>query len=334
MEKMLKLTISKDVENQILYLCQRHPDLEWSGIIYLKELNSPNSFEELELEVIYLHPMVIAKSSTFEWEMDESIIDLYEAKPELECMTTGLIHSHCNMGVSFSSTDIDELKENCGNYSYYVSLIVNNRLNYAAKVARKVTTKFEKEFFVNGNSVKTSSEVEAVIINDFKLYTYPTVLEDCFKNRYKAIKKEKEEKEKKEPVDRFKSISFDHGYGADAGFDYSSFHSKSKKSPGKEFLEYIYSAYDFNKDVYVTTAALINDFYSNVDALKIDRDDYMEELLQKVFNFCDALAGEGDYEEKFEKILVSAYAELKKLALIKDSNRCLKDLKDIEDEML
>lgn len=57
-----------------------------------------------------------------------------------------LIHSHNNMSVFFSGTDVSELEDNAPNHEYYLSLIVNNKGDKQAKVCHvaKRLTKFQK----------------------------------------------------------------------------------------------------------------------------------------------------------------------------------------------
>ena len=130
------MTISDTALKQITWLCRYEPDKEWAGIIYLKEEGNISDIDNFSLEVVYVHLMIVDNISTFSWDMDDSIIDLYEKHPELETMQMGLIHSHNKMGAYFSSTDEEELMENAGLYNYYTSLIVNNAQQFAAKIAR------------------------------------------------------------------------------------------------------------------------------------------------------------------------------------------------------
>lgn len=48
---------------------------------------------------------------------------------------TKLIHSHNTFGVFFSGTDMEELEDNAPCYNFYLSLIVNNALDFEAKIA-------------------------------------------------------------------------------------------------------------------------------------------------------------------------------------------------------
>jgi len=49
----------------------------------------------------------------------------------------GLIHSHHNMGTSFSGTDFKELNKAADTLPYYLSVVVNNKMDFTAKVAIK-----------------------------------------------------------------------------------------------------------------------------------------------------------------------------------------------------
>lgn len=138
--------IPEEVIKKIQYICGRISNVEWSGRVFYKllsgELKTPDSIE-IELVDIYLEDK--GSSSYTEYEASEDIMDLFDANPELEDCKSGMIHSHQNMGVFFSGTDMDELKENHDKYEMYLSVIVNNMTDICAKIAfpvkRKVKTK-------------------------------------------------------------------------------------------------------------------------------------------------------------------------------------------------
>lgn len=53
-----------------------------------------------------------------------------EGNEHLEECRIGHIHSHNTMGVFFSGTDWGELEDNAPNHNYYLSLIVNNFMDF------------------------------------------------------------------------------------------------------------------------------------------------------------------------------------------------------------
>lgn len=72
-------------------------------------------------------------ATAFDW--DDSISDYIMKNVHLMDMIQGHIHSHNNMGVFFSSVDMDELMDNKDSFNAYLSVIVNNRLDIIAKTA-------------------------------------------------------------------------------------------------------------------------------------------------------------------------------------------------------
>ncbi len=107
--------------------------------IYKTKGTFPNNFI-IEAQDVLL----MAKGSTAEvgyvtdGELLGDICDLgYEE------FSRGLIHSHCNMGTSFSGTDTTQLKLAAETGPYYLSVVVNNHLEVTAKVAIKSTIEGE-----------------------------------------------------------------------------------------------------------------------------------------------------------------------------------------------
>jgi hypothetical protein len=96
--------------------------------------------------------------------------DLDDAGLLEEGVYRGLIHSHHNMATNFSGTDYEQLKLACQSNPYYLSVVVNNVLDFTAKVA------IESKEVLNGYSYfKTPNNKE---VKTPKTYT---------KNSYEII---------------------------------------------------------------------------------------------------------------------------------------------------
>jgi hypothetical protein len=124
------------VYNQIQYLCQQIAKVEWSGILFYKtegSIQDPSSFKIILEDILPLHK---GTSTYTEYTFDERVIDYMEMEgnEHLEECRIGHIHSHNTMGVFFSGTDWSELEDNAPNHNYYLSLIVNNFMDFCAKV--------------------------------------------------------------------------------------------------------------------------------------------------------------------------------------------------------
>lgn len=122
------------VFNQIQYLCQQIAKVEWSGILFYKtegSIQDPENFKIILEDILPLHK---GTSTYTEYTFDERVIEYIEENEHLEECRIGHIHSHNTMGVFFSGTDWSELEDNAPNHNYYLSLIVNNFMDFCAKV--------------------------------------------------------------------------------------------------------------------------------------------------------------------------------------------------------
>lgn len=72
---------------------------------------------------------------------EDFYIDYMEKYPERRSWKIGHIHSHNSMSVFFSGTDTDELKENAPLHNFYLSLIVNNKIETCCKLCFMATSK-------------------------------------------------------------------------------------------------------------------------------------------------------------------------------------------------
>ena len=139
---------------------------------------------------------------------DPELIKYLMANPEALGMKKGHIHSHNNMGVFFSTTDDDELKDNAGFHNFYVSLIVNNKNEMCAKVAFKAKSSSENHVtlsYLNQAGVE-KKKTFLKKKEDECIYTYkcdifkPEGIEDSFKSRFQELKQEKEFRSKAKAV--------------------------------------------------------------------------------------------------------------------------------------
>ena len=69
-----------------------------------------------------------------EFAYDERYVNYLMNNPERLEWKSGLIHSHNNMAVFFSGTDEKEIETNSKAHNYYLSMVVNNKLDIIAKV--------------------------------------------------------------------------------------------------------------------------------------------------------------------------------------------------------
>lgn len=143
--KKFKLIITQNIEKQIRRLCNKFPGQEWSGPLFFKiKEGSIENVESLIIEAIDLFPADLGNGTYTEYDnMDRINMNLYshqeymDDKDLLDAMT-GHIHSHNTMATFFSGTDLTELESHAKNHNFYLSLIVNNKLDCTAKICEPI----------------------------------------------------------------------------------------------------------------------------------------------------------------------------------------------------
>ena len=145
LETKLNLYLPDDVLIKIWKLCNYIHAVEWSGILlYTTEgtLSDPQNFKIHVKDIIPMHKGTgVATGFNYnEKKRDNSgiqdrHIDYVIENEEAETWRLGLIHSHNNMNTYFSNVDLDELQENTPTYINFLSLIVNNRNDFEARLA-------------------------------------------------------------------------------------------------------------------------------------------------------------------------------------------------------
>ncbi len=122
------------VLSQIQYLCREIPKVEWSGILFYKVEGSIKDPSTMKLILEDILPMHKGTSAYTEYTFDERVVEHMMDNEYLEDYKIGHIHSHNTMSVFFSGTDWSELEDNAPNHNFYLSLIVNNFMDFMAKV--------------------------------------------------------------------------------------------------------------------------------------------------------------------------------------------------------
>lgn len=134
-----KMIIPREVKSIIDLLHSEVGNIEWCGVItYKKEAGHISDPESTIFRAVDIYPMDIGSHSYTEFDSDDpkEICDMYDRMPSYMDHRYGLIHTHHTMNTFFSGTDMQELHDNVANYSpYYLSLIVNIKGDYTAKIA-------------------------------------------------------------------------------------------------------------------------------------------------------------------------------------------------------
>jgi len=189
------LTISQRLQNQILYYHSLIGKTEWSGVLFYKELKgSINDLDNLELYATELYLQDIGSSAYTEYTNDESVVDMFDRVKDGMELRRGHIHTHHSMGAYFSGTDDEELYENAEHYDYYLSLIVDFKGDYCAKISIPAEDSC-REITVKNTSIKIKVPTKKEVLSlDVDVSLESDEIDDI---RYKEVSKIVAERNKK-----------------------------------------------------------------------------------------------------------------------------------------
>lgn len=165
------VVIPQSVIDKINYLHQIAPlNKEWSGVLIFTDVK--NNEEDILPQEIYVEdivPMDIGTSYFTDFNLASPQMNDYVLKNFDKKFYTGMIHTHHSMEAYFSGTDLDELKTNSKSYQYYLSVIVNYKMDVVAKIG--IQTKTE---------VTTSSKEYKYTLKGFVLKEVKKTVKDKF----------------------------------------------------------------------------------------------------------------------------------------------------------
>lgn len=133
-----KLVLSSRLITQINTLHNYVGAKEWSGpVLFSIKSGDINTPEKLEIEAHAMYPMNIGTAGYTEYEFEpEETFDMHDYYPDImeKGWRMGHMHTHHNMRAYFSGTDDQELRDNTEHHAYYLSLIVNFKGDYVARL--------------------------------------------------------------------------------------------------------------------------------------------------------------------------------------------------------
>ena len=174
------LIIPQSVENKIRYLIRKFPSTEWSGVLFYTHTGS---FENNDLTITCqdFYPMDLGTAGWTEFKMTEEVTSYMADNIDLFDCETGLIHSHHHLGAFFSSQDNLMLQQEGNDTNCFVSLVVDTKGTYVARITRKKKTKAEitirnqgssYEFFGEGTKELSSDNTETIKTIDKEVIEY------------------------------------------------------------------------------------------------------------------------------------------------------------------
>jgi hypothetical protein len=200
-DQEISLIMPAELLGKIWYLCHEINNVEWSGLLFYQPIGDIKDLKTFKIIAKDVYLMDIGTSAYTEYSFNESIMNFYDKFPEAMNYKIAHIHSHNSMNSFFSSTDNDELKDNAKNYNYYLSLIVNNKMDMVAKLAMAgkstqiLTLKDNNGLLFNLNT-KEKSIIGTINVNVFPFDENITEIEKRVKE-LKDKEKEKEEERRK-----------------------------------------------------------------------------------------------------------------------------------------
>lgn len=165
-----KLIVPENVEEKIRYLLRKFPSTEWSGVLFVTH---KGTFENNDLVITSkdIYPMDLGTAGWTEFKMNEDVAAYMAENIELFDCNIALIHSHHSMGAFFSQQDDKMLQQEGNDTNCFVSLVVDTKGQYVARITRKIQTKSEisikrlgtsYEFFGDGSKTVKQEEAEPI----------------------------------------------------------------------------------------------------------------------------------------------------------------------------
>lgn len=189
-----KLLLSKRLQGQIDYLHAEVGGFEWIGILLYKKVEGDISDPStLVLRADRLFLMDIGTPGHTQATVSaEEVLNMYDEVPDILELKQGLIHTHHTMETFFSEEDWSELNDNTPLHNYYLSLIVNFKGGYTAKVAYMADVVNEFKFNnCDDNPVSNIYHKKVLMTITMDVVKEAEVADQDFMNRHKKIKEDK-----------------------------------------------------------------------------------------------------------------------------------------------
>ncbi len=195
--KKIKTVMPDEVLAQIKHLCKEIAAVEWSGILFYKVDGDITNPDEMVITMKDIYLMHKGTQSYTEYEFGIDVIEHMENNPELQDCLLGHIHSHNNMSVFFSGTDMSELEDNSPNHNFYFSFIVNNRMEFCGKVAfmvegtetlvTKLTSRDKSGKIYDYENIDVTVDKKMMVHYDCEVVTPEVSVSPSFQERTKEI---------------------------------------------------------------------------------------------------------------------------------------------------
>ena len=168
-----------EVLHQIKYLCKTIAKVEWSGVLFYTIEGSIKDPETFKIILKTILPLDMGTTGFTGYTLDSRFTDFIEEDFDERCQwKVGTIHSHHCMATFFSNVDMDDLSDNAGGHNFYLSLIVNNYMDFLAKIGfigeAKQDIKQVPFTALDEDGQSYVIESKDYVIDNRKLYVYNT----------------------------------------------------------------------------------------------------------------------------------------------------------------
>ena len=177
----IRVLMPDEILHKVKYLCKMIPKVEWSGILFYDIKGTVKDPENMLITLKDILPMNKGTQAYTEYELDNRYIEYLMDNPEAMEWKMGHIHSHNTMGVFFSGTDMSELHDNSASHNFYFSLIVNNYMDFCAKLAFRGGVNIETDtlayYALDENGEKYQVDESKFTVKKEKLYIHDCTIE-------------------------------------------------------------------------------------------------------------------------------------------------------------
>lgn len=153
LESKPTIYVKEDILNKIRKLCTTINTVEWSGLLLYEMEGSLQNADNVSIYLEDIIPMNIGDSVSTGFNYTEKSrstdqnedrhLDYIDQNENAIFWRLGLIHSHHNMKTYFSSVDDAELESGAKSYKTFLSFIVNNNMDFLARISYIGKTKKE-----------------------------------------------------------------------------------------------------------------------------------------------------------------------------------------------
>ena len=306
LKKTVKVIVSDTVLDQIKYLCNKIHRVEWSGVIFYDTEGDIHDIDNFIITLKYIYLMHKGSGGATDYMFSEELVGFrMDNAPEALKWKIGHIHSHHSMQAYFSGTDEDEMKLNSEFHNYYLSVIVNNRMEIVGRVGFRGEIQETVYTCVRGDGelYKLNANTKQLTMFQYNADISTSIddsVEKSFKERLDTIKERKADEEKQatklqEIEDKRKSLP--------NGFDKFPVRKEIPQSPMERKLleESNQMMKDYNEEMMYNAGFEIEDEFDETQfpsfwvlagelgAEEVDFDDALEQLNVKLITEADEL---------------------------------------------